>query len=220
MAQILGLDVELLVHDCIKVKSGGSTIYFDPFRLEKKDYEKADIVFVSHEHFDHCSSGDIRKVATEDTVIVASRQCKAELSKLRVREVRYLAPGDSTELDGIMVEAVPAYNVNKFRSPGEPFHPQKDGKNGYVVTIDGRRLYHAGDTDFTPEMGDLRKIDIAFLPVSGTYVMTSGEAAEAVKAFSPKVAVPMHYGAIVGSDQEAKSFEKLAKGSCEVKVLL
>lgn len=220
MANIMGIDLELLVHDCVKVVSGGKAIYFDPFQLPEREYEKADLILISHEHFDHCSVKDLEKLISKDTIIVASKQCKAELSKVKAKDVKYLRPGDRTEVGGVVIETVPAYNVNKFRAPGQPFHPKQDEKNGYVVTIDGKKIYHPGDTDFIPEMKNLKSIDIAFFPVSGTYVMTADEAAEAAKAIKPKVAIPFHYSAIVGSSQDAKRFENLAKGFCEIKILL
>lgn len=220
MAEILGLDVELLAHDSVKIKGGGKVIYFDPFQLPRREYEKADIVFISHEHFDHCSSDDLKKIIGNDTLIVASRQCKPELSKIKAKEIIYAKPGEKIELGGLSTEVVPAYNVNKFRAPNQPFHPKADEKNGYVVTISGRRVYHPGDTDVIPEMKTLRNIDIAFLPVSGTYVMTADEAVEAVNIIKPKIAIPVHYSAIVGSGADAKKFESLAKKFCEVKILI
>lgn len=105
---------------------------------------------------------------------------------------------------------MPAYNIDKFRSHGVPFHPAGDGKVGFVVDVDGTRIYHAGDTDNIPEMRNLKNIDIAFLPVSGTYVMTAPEAAQAAKVINPKLAVPMHYGDLVGTEEDAKKFKESA----------
>jgi L-ascorbate metabolism protein UlaG (beta-lactamase superfamily) len=138
-----------------------------------------------------------------------------------VRNIFYMKPGQKKDFFGISVEAVPAYNINKFQPSGVPFHPKADSKNGYVVTIAGRRVYHAGDTDFIPEMRELKNIDIAFLPVSGTYVMTAQEAAEAAQAIKPKVAIPMHYATIVGSRADAERFAYLLRGieGIEVKIL-
>jgi L-ascorbate metabolism protein UlaG (beta-lactamase superfamily) len=133
-----------------------------------------------------------------------------------VREVRILQVGENTQVDGIEVEAVPAYNVNKFRSPDNPFHPEGTGV-GYVVTIEGKRIYHAGDSDQIPEMATVRGVDVAMLPVSGTYVMTAQEAVEAAREIQPQVAIPMHFGAIVGSRADAEAFQQAA--SCRVEIL-
>jgi len=117
----------------------------------------------------------------------------------------------------VVIEAVPAYNLNKFREPGTVFHPRAEKRLGFIAALDGTRVYFAGDTDFIPEMKSI-KCDIALLPVSGTYVMTAEEAAEAAKAINPKIAVPMHYGAIVGSEADAKKFKSLVK-NCQVEIL-
>jgi L-ascorbate metabolism protein UlaG (beta-lactamase superfamily) len=133
-----------------------------------------------------------------------------------VKEIRIMKPGDKINVGDVAIEAVPAYNVNKYREPGRVFHPEEDGKLGYVVTIKGVRIYHAGDTDHIPEMKNIQT-DIALLPVSGTYVMTAHEAAEAAATINLQIAIPMHYGAIVGGRIDAETFQKLAK--CEVKLL-
>ncbi len=209
-----GVKISWLGHDCFKIKNG-KTVIIDPFKLQKTS-EKADILLITHEHFDHLSIDDIRKVVSEKTVVVAISSCKSELSKLNVREVKIVRPGEMLSVDEVVLEAVPAYNVNKFRQPGKVFHPREEGKAGYVVTVRGVRVYHAGDTDAIPEMRGL-KAEVAFLPVSGTYVMTAEEAVEAAKMIEPKVAIPMHYGAIVGSERDAEKFKQLA--SCQVQIL-
>lgn len=208
-----GVKLVWLGHDGFRIQNG-EVVYIDPYQIQGGP--KADIVLVSHEHFDHCSVDDLKKVVGPNTVVVAHDQSKAELSKLKAKEIKILKPGDKVKLGNVNVEAVPAYNVNKFREPGKPFHPKEDGKLGYVVTLNGVRIYHAGDTDHIPEMKDIR-VDIALLPVSGTYVMTVQEAAEAAAAINPKVVIPMHYGAIVGSRNDAETLQKLVK--CEVKIL-
>ncbi len=210
---VLGLDIELIAHDCFCVKNS-QTIYFDPYQLPEGKLEKADLILVSHEHFDHCSTKDLQKISDKNTTIVASEQCQSILNPLKnqVKKINYLKPGQGLDVSGIKIEAVPAYNVDKFRSPGIPFHPKFDNKCGYVVTVDGKRLYHAGDSDFIQEMRTLKNIDIAFLPVSGTYVMTAHEAADAAMVMKPRVAIPMHYGTIIGSRDDAESFKFVAKG--------
>jgi L-ascorbate metabolism protein UlaG (beta-lactamase superfamily) len=208
-----GVKIKWLGHDGYRL-SNGKTVYIDPYQI--KEEGRADLLLITHEHFDHLSLGDIRRVVTPDTVVVTIPLCEHELGKVRVREVRTVAPGDHVEVDGVPVDAVPAYNLNKFRAPGQVFHPRQDGRVGFVVTLNGVRIYHAGDADAIPEMSNL-KVDVALLPVSGTYVMTAEEAAEAVTRLKPKVAIPMHYGAIVGSEADAQRFKQLAK--CDVRIL-
>jgi L-ascorbate metabolism protein UlaG (beta-lactamase superfamily) len=125
-------------------------------------------------------------------------------------DVRIVEPGDAIQVRGIDVEAVPAYNVNKFRSPGIPFHPREAGHVGFVVTVEGKRVYHAGDTDCIPEMADLEEIDVALLPVSGIYVMTAEEAVQAASAIRPRIAIPMHLGRGIGSPDAAQVFKEKA----------
>lgn len=192
---------------------GSRTVYFDPWKLSK-DSKKSDILFVSHEHFDHLSKSDIANISTSDTVIVTCKACADELSasKFARKEIKVLSPDESTELYGVKIKAVPSYNINK------EFHQKNTRKLGFVVTMDGITIYHAGDTDRIPEM-DKIKCDAALLPISGTYVMTADEAAEAAIAIGPKAAVPMHYGDIIGSAKDAKRFEELLMGKVEVKIL-
>jgi len=159
----------------------------------------------------------VHKIIKENTVIVTTA---AAQDKLRTINAQFLlvVPGKSYSIDGVKVEAVPAYNVNKFRLPGVPYHPEKDNKVGFIITMDGVRIYHAGDTDVIPGLEvSVKNIDVALVPVSGTYVMSAEEAAEAIKKIKPKVAIPMHIGSIVGTVNDAYRFEKLAK--CEVKIL-
>jgi L-ascorbate metabolism protein UlaG (beta-lactamase superfamily) len=182
-------------------------IYFDPWRLGR-GLPVADIILVSHEHGDHCSPKDVKLVGGPNTVIVTNETAASQLSG----DVRVLRPGDEVAIGEVTVKAVPAYNVSKFRSPGVPFHPKSSRHNGYVVTIGGESLYFAGDTDHIPEMSGL-ECDIALLPVSGTYVMTAAEAAQAAQTIRPQVAVPMHYGAgVVGTASDAERFQALYGG--------
>ncbi len=206
--------VHWLGHDTF-VLEGTRTIVIDPFKA-KGDY-KAHVLLISHEHFDHLSEEDIARFAGPSTTIVAPRICEEPLSKFQ-QDKRFIAPGGRLEIEGVMVEAVPAYNLNKFREPGKVFHPKEEGRVGYVVTLDGSRFYHAGDSDATPEMKAL-DVDVAFLPVSGTYVMTAEEAAEAAKAMKAKVVVPMHIESIVGSKADAERFRRLVGGARAVEVL-
>jgi L-ascorbate metabolism protein UlaG (beta-lactamase superfamily) len=212
--KLLNLEFIRIAHDTFKIK-GSKVIYTDPFKVTSRD--EADIVLLSHEHFDHLSLDDLKKVIFPGTTIVASALCKEGLRGLQVKETRFLDPGGKLTVGKVEIEAVPAYNVNKFREPGKPFHPKERKGLGFVITMDGTRVYFAGDTDFIPEMNNIA-VDIALLPVSGTYVMTVEEAVEAALAIHPKIAVPMHYAAIVGSEQDASKFKSLVK-HCQVEIV-
>ena len=175
---------------------------------------KADIIFISHEHYDHCSKDDVKIISSPGTVVVTCEAGAKKLSSLKsvCKEIRAMAPGDSCEIDGVGVKAVASYNTNK------EFHLKYTKKLGFIVTMDGVSLYHAGDTDRIPEMGEV-KCDMALLPISGTYVMTADEAAKAALVMKPKVAIPIHYGDIIGTDSDAKHFQDVLKGKVEVKIL-
>ena len=205
-----------LGHDCFKVKGGGLTLYFDPYEIAGG--EPADLILVTHEHYDHLSVNDIAKISTSETVVVTTPQGKPQLSGLTLKEVVTVKPGDRVNVKGVEIQAVPAYNVNKFKAPGQPFHPKEEEMVGYVITLEGVKIYHAGDTDKIPEMEGINP-DVALIPVSGTYVMTAEEAAEALKLIKPKVAIPMHYGAIVGSRKDAERFKQLAPPEVQIVIL-
>jgi len=198
-------NIRWLGHDTFKV-TGEKVIYTDPFKIRKQDV--ADIILVTHEHYDHCSPEDIRKISGPKTIIVAPADCAAKLKGT----IKTVKPGDVVEVSGITIEAVPSYNTNK------QFHTKDKGWVGYIFTISGQRIYIAGDTDYIPEMKTFRA-DIALLPVSGTYVMTAEEAVQAALDIKPKIAIPMHYGSIVGSKDDARKFAELLKGKVTVEIL-
>ena len=177
--------VKWLGHASFQIKANGKNIYIDPY--EGKYEEKADLVLVTHSHFDHCDTSKIKKVIKKDTVIICPADCASKIKG----NVIVLEPGRKTSLDDIVVEAVHAYNYKRFRSPGNPFHPKGSGL-GYVITVNDKRIYHAGDTDFIPEMKGLKNISLALLPSGGTYTMDNPEAAEAALAINPEIAIPMH----------------------------
>jgi L-ascorbate metabolism protein UlaG (beta-lactamase superfamily) len=211
LEEVMGFDevvqsIRWLGHDGILIRGGDKVIVIDPFQLA--DCVPADVILISHDHYDHCSPEDVKKIQKDGTVIVTESDSAKKLSG----NVEVVKPGDRITAAGIPVEAVPAYNTDKN------FHPKSNGWLGFVVTVDGIRIYHAGDTDLIPEM-DFLKADVALLPVSGTYVMTADEAVEAAKRINPKVAIPMHYGAIVGSVEDAQKFKDALEGICKVVVL-
>ncbi|MBI3840712.1 MAG: MBL fold metallo-hydrolase [Thaumarchaeota archaeon] len=206
--------VHWLGHDSF-VLQGSKVVVIDPFKA-KGNY-KADVLLISHEHSDHLSDDDIARLTSPSSTVIAPRICEKPLSKFPL-EKKFVEPGSRSEVKGVFIEAVPAYNLNKYREPGMVFHPRADGRVGYVVTLDGVRFYHSGDSDATPEMKAL-DVDVAFLPVSGTYVMTAEEAADAAKAMKAKVVIPMHYGRIVGSVADAERFKRLVGGTTRVEIL-
>lgn len=202
-------NIHWLGHDSFRIKGDGLVIYIDPWQIE--DGPKADLILITHDHRDHCSPADVAKVQKEDSVIVTVAGAAAKLSG----QIQVVKPGDELRVKGIPISAVPAYNVNKFRSPGVPFHPRESGYVGFVVTVEGQRIYHAGDTDCIPEMGSINA-DIALLPVSGTYVMTADEAVEAAAIIKPQIAIPMHIGRGIGSLADAERFKEKASVPVEI----
>jgi L-ascorbate metabolism protein UlaG (beta-lactamase superfamily) len=207
MATEMLKNITWLGHDGFLIRAGGKTIAIDPY--EVGDAPKADIILITHEHFDHCSEADIAKLAKPETVVITEPQAAAKLSG----DVRTLAPGQSIEIDGITIKAVPAYNTSK------PFHPKANHWLGFVIEADDFTLYHAGDTDLIDEMAQLGVVDIALLPVSGTFVMDWEQAVQAAKIIKPKIAIPMHYGGIVGTVSDAEKFAQALEGICKVEVL-
>ena len=196
--------IHWLGHDSFRIDSGGMTIYIDPYKL--KGGPKADLILITHDHADHASPADVEKVQKADTLIVT---VSAAAEKF-IGEKQTIKPGDEIVAKGIIIKAIPAYNTDKFRSPGVPFHPKESGYVGYVMEVEGVRIYHSGDSDFIPEMKGLRP-DVALLPVSGTYVMTAEEAVEAASAIEPQVAIPMHVGAGIGAMEDAARFKEKAR---------
>ena len=213
MVQYVLNKIHWLGHDCMRIDVD-PVIYFDPYEIEPG--VEAGILLITHEHYDHCAIDDVKKVLGEDTVIVTEKDAAAKLADALGAAVKgkitIVAPGDTLTVKGISISAVPSYNVDK------EFHPKSNGWLGFVVEIDGVKVYHAGDTDLIPEMDDIT-CDIAFLPVSGTYVMTADEAVAAAERINPTVAIPMHYGALVGDDGDAESFQKGLDGKIDVKIL-
>jgi L-ascorbate metabolism protein UlaG (beta-lactamase superfamily) len=202
-----GVKVHWLGHDSF-VLDGSKVIMVDPFNA--KGNFKADAILITHEHFDHLSKDDIKKFSVPSTKLVAPKICEKELAPLKLETI-YVTAGTKVKVAGATVEAFPAYNLNKFREPGKVFHPKEEGRVGYIVTLDGVRFYHAGDTDAITEMKAV-DVDVALLPVSGTYVMTAEEAAGAAKMIRAKTFVPMHFGRIVGNRADAERFKTLVKG--------
>ena len=180
----------------------GKKFYIDPYQLsEVSEEDKADYVLLTHSHYDHCSVEDIKKIVKSGTVVICPADVQSKMRHVGEVEIKIVEPGTVFELvDGLKVEAVSAYNTNK------QFHEKEGGWVGVIVDFNGVRVYHAGDSDMIPEMKGLN-VNVALLPVSGTYVMDSGEAVNAVALIRPELAIPMHFGSgIVGTNEDAEKF--------------
>ncbi len=184
-------------HSGFTLETDGLRIIIDPFQLEED--LPAGIVLVTHPHFDHLDLESLQHVVTPETIIIATADAHSKLSKLNPREIRLVKPGESITIGDVTIRAHPAYNLDK------PYHPRENDWVGYHITLNGRSVYHAGDTDAIPELEGL-EADVILLPVSGTYVMTAEEAAKLAGRMKGKLFIPMHYGVIVGSSEDAERF--------------
>ena len=195
-------NIEVLYHSSIRINKE-KTIYIDPFKIDR-NYNDADIIFITHDHYDHYSEEDIDKVINENTVIVIPEELLTKVLKKGINKEAIITvePNKKYMVQGIKFETIPAYNINKT------FHPKENDWVGYVIEINGVKYYIAGDTDITEENKRV-KCDVAFVPVGGTYTMDFKEAAQLVNEMQPKVAVPIHYGSVVGTKQDAEKFVKL-----------
>ena len=205
--------IQVLTHSSIKI-SKNKIIYVDPFNIEK-NYNDADIIFITHSHYDHYSEKDIEKVRKENTFFVVPEDVKIELLHKGIsnNKIESVKPNQTGEILGIKFEAIPSYNVNK------KFHPKENNWVGYIIEIDGTRYYIAGDTDINEDNLKV-KCDVCFVPVGGTYTMDYKEAAQFVNQIKPKIAVPIHYGSIVGTLNDAEQFISLLDENIEGKILM
>lgn len=198
----MALEIEWLGHASFKISDGERIVYIDPYQIQPG--EIADLVLITHEHHDHCSPEDVIMVAGPETVIAAPADCRPKLEGIGATVID-VVPGREYDAGLITFRTVPAYNVDK------EFHPKDKGWVGYILQMGGEAVYHSGDSDLIPEMEGLG-VDTALLPVGGKYTMTAEEAAQAAKAVGCRRAIPMHYGSIVGSEEDAKRFRSLLGG--------
>ncbi len=196
--------IHWLGHASFRIEAGGQTIYIDPWKL-RTPQKAADLILITHGHGDHLSPADIALLRQPSTVIVVAAPYASQLTG----DVRPIAAGQSLTIGSVTVEAVPSYNTNK------PNHPASAGNVGFIVEVEGRRIYHGGDTDLIPEMSGFR-CDVALVPAGGKYTMDAAEALEAIRRIQPKVAVPMHWGDIVGSLRDAQSIQQKAPQGVQV----
>ncbi len=193
----------------IKIAAFDQIIYIDPFHIHEKD--SADIILITHSHSDHLSPEDISKISSPNTIIIAPEDCLAKIKNIPREKTIISEPGFKKQVRGILIEAVPAYNIIKTN-----FHPKENQWVGYILTIDGIRIYHAGDTERIPEMKNF-SCDIALLPLGQTYTMNSvKEAAEAAIDVKAKIAIPIHYGLYEGKTQDAVEFQNILKDKIKV----
>ncbi|MEM1535699.1 MAG: MBL fold metallo-hydrolase [Candidatus Pacearchaeota archaeon] len=204
------LQLEWLGHAAFKIKVPPKIVYIDPYQLTQK--EKADMILITHSHYDHCSLADIEKIIKEGTTIVCTPDCQSTIARLKEKvNLVLVEPGKELSFENVKIKTVPSYNQNK------KFHPKSERYVGYVLQIKNVVIYHAGDTDLIKEMQDLTgygkkgNIFVALLPVGGTYTMNAEEAAKAASLIKPSIAIPMHYGSIVGSRKDAENFCNLCK---------
>jgi len=186
--------------------TGIKTIYIDPWKINSK--EKADIILVSHSHYDHLSLEDIKKITTQETNILVTPDCQSKLRDV-AGKITLIEPNKKYSVQGVLVETTSSYNINK------KFHPKENDWVGFIIESNNKRVFYTGDTDNIPEIQKV-KADIALVPVSGTYVMDPKEAANLVNTIKPKIAIPYHYGDIVGTEQDALKFKKLSKIPVEI----
>ena len=206
-------NIEVLHHSTIRI-SKNKVIYIDPFKIDK-NYNDADIVFITHDHFDHYSEEDIDKVINENTTIIIPEELLTKILRKGINKNAVITVESNKEymVQGIKFETIPAYNTSKT------FHPKENDWVGYIITLDGIRYYIAGDTDITEENRKV-KCDVAFVPVGGTYTMDFKEAAQLINEIQPKIAVPIHYGSVVGTKQDATDFIKLLHSSIKGIILM
>ena len=201
--------IDVFKQNSIRIKSDVGTIYIDPFKIDDETHD-ADFILITHDHYDHFSSEDIAKVKKDTTVLVVPEKMEAKAVKESgIKEIETVKPGTYHEIGNLELETIPMYNILK------PFHPKAAGWVGYILKINGKRIYIAGDTDATKEAKEVI-CDIALVPIGGTYTMDAKKAAELVNEINPEVAIPTHYGSIVGKLSDAKVFAANVKDTIKV----
>jgi len=207
-------NIKVFKQNSIRIDTAAGRVYIDPFEMDEAPHDAA-FVLITHDHYDHFSPDSIEKVANKDTVMVVPGKMAAKAGEAGafVARTETVEPGKTYNIDGLELETVPAYNILL------PFHPKGAEWVGYIVNADGTRIYIAGDTDATKEAKAV-KCEVALVPVGGTYTMDAKKAAELVNVIQPRVAVPVHYGSVVGKAGDGETFAGLVKAPTEVKILM
>lgn len=208
--KIGGVELKWLGHSGFLINNS-KKIYIDPYNIPENS-EKADIILITHSHYDHCSFEDINKIIQEGTKIIMPADCQSKITRFETPiKMEVIQQGQELDLGNLKISAVPAYNIDK------QFHPKDDAWLGYLIKMNDVLIYHAGDTDVIPEMQKLTghrqegKEFIALLPVGGRFTMSAEEAAEAANIIKPTLAIPMHYGSIVGTEKDAQDFVEFCR---------
>lgn len=206
-------DISINCHSSLKIKKQ-LVIYVDPFRITDS-LKDADIILITHGHYDHFSLEDINKVKNDNTIIWVTEDKYEEIKNLNFKNENIIKvmPNERYEIKDILVETIPAYNISK------QFHPKENNWVGYIITIKGLRYYIAGDTDITEENRNV-KCDIAFIPIGGTYTMDYIEASKLVNIINPSTVIPFHYGEIVGKKEDANNFKELINSNIDCEIFI
>ena len=207
-------NIEVFTQSSIRIRCGAGTVYADPFHMKISPHD-ADIVLITHDHYDHFSPEDLAKVINPATILVVPEKLadKAAAFSAQVKAIETVLPGQQYQIAGLSLETVPSYNRIK------PFHPKKNGWVGYLLDLDGQRVFIAGDTDKTKENSTVQ-CDIALVPVGGKFTMDAKEAADLINTIRPTVAIPTHYGTIVGKKSDGERFASLVDPAIETKIIL
>jgi len=210
--EIGGVEIKWLGHAGFLIKNS-KVIYIDPYNI-REGLEQADIILITHSHYDHCSFQDLQKIIKEGTKIFITADCQSKITRFSIPvKMEIVEPNQEFDLGDVKLNILAAYNIDKH------FHPKEEGWVGYLLKMAGVIIYHAGDSDVIPEMQKLTgfkqsgKEFVALLPVGGRFTMSAEEAAEAAKIIKPSLAVPMHYGSIIGGEEDAKEFKELCEES-------
>lgn len=206
------MKIEVLCHSSIKIQSEENIIYIDPFRIKEEKHD-ADIVAITHSHYDHFSEEDINKIKKEETKILITTDLLEKIIKLGFKKENIIEvmPDNSYKILDLQINTIPAYNVNK------EYHPKKNNWVGYILILENKRVYIAGDTDVTNENKNV-ECDIALVPVGGTYTMSAIEAAQLINTIKPEIAIPTHYGEIVGDKKDGINFSKFVKDDIKIEI--
>lgn len=210
----MALNITVYTQSCIRISCDEGVVYFDPFRMKESPHD-ADYILVTHDHFDHFSPEDIDKVSKSGTTLIVPEKMLAKAGEVRhlVKHIETVNAGRKGVVGGLCIETVPAYNLLK------PFHPKSAGWVGYILITENKRIYVAGDTDATKENKQV-KCDIALVPIGGTYTMDAKKAADLINTIHPAVAIPTHYGSVVGSMDAADVFSSHVKAPTKVEIKL